>query len=63
MFDRRGVDGATGSSTTVSDDGADARLVRTPWDGLEGVLVPDLVDTSRRLRGVVVGLVAAVERQ
>lgn len=63
MFDRRGVDGVTGSSTAVSGDGADVRLVRTPWDGLGGVLVPDLVDTSRRLRGVVVGLVAAVERQ
>jgi hypothetical protein len=63
MFGRRGVDGVIGSSPTVSGDGVGARLVRTPWDGLGGVLVPDLVDTSRRLRGVVVDLVAAVELQ
>jgi hypothetical protein len=58
-FDRRGVGGVTCSSTTVSDDDADACLV----GGLEGAIVLDLVDPSMRLRGIAIGLEAAVELQ
>jgi hypothetical protein len=63
MSDWRGVDGVTGSSTTVSGDGADDRILRTPGDELGAVLVPDLVDASTRLRGVVGGLEVAAELQ
>lgn len=63
MSGRRRGDGATGSSTTVSGDGADDRILRTPGDELGAVLLPDLVDASMRLRGVVGGLEAAAELQ
>ena len=59
----RRVDGVTGSSTTVSGDGADDRIQRTPGGELGAVLVPDLVDASMRLRGFVGGLEAAAELQ
>jgi hypothetical protein len=58
-FDRRDVGGVTCSSTTVSDDDADACLV----GGLEDVMVLDLLDPSRRLRGVARSLEAAVKLQ